>query len=370
VSKIDAASSPVRKENLMLSNRTRLVVLVGFIVLAAGLAIFVGWQSSRISLDVRLDRSAAQFAYLQFGSDGGGDVYILDTEKRGITQLTTNNRVSRVQWRADGESLILSLVDKSHSELVVAQGKVNALAKPDEYSASLSPDKKLFVRDNCQGDAGAYGWDNKASIFVGSAANNSDSRQIANGCFPSWSPDGQQITFASQQSGDADPEIYIVNSDGSNLHRLLVKAGADVLPRWSPDAKHIFFEAISTYPDSKTLKYDLYHVDVTGQNLAKVDSLDRFSSNHWSPDGQTFLYLSDGGSLCVVKADGSGRHCPSNPAGDGAWSSDGKQVAYKKGGSGPVCIFDSAATNNLNERCFHGTEKATFLLSRPVAVQP
>jgi WD40 repeat protein len=354
----------------MSSNRPRLVVLLCFIVLATGLAIFVVWQSSRISLDVRLDRSAAQFAYLQFGSDGGADVYILDAEKRNITQLTTNNRVSRMQWRADGESLLLSLVDKNSSELMVAQGKVNALAKSDEYFRNLSPDKKLFVRDNCSGDAGAYGWDNKASIFVGNAANSSDSRQIANGCFPNWSPDGQQITFASQQSGDADPEIYIVNIDGSNLHRLLVKPGADVLPRWSPDGKRIFFEAISTYPDNKTIKYDQYHVDVTGQELAKVDSLNPYAPILWSPDGQMLLYLSAGGSLCVAKADGSGQRCPHSPAGDGAWSSDGTRIVYKKGGQGPVCIINSTAINNLNERCFPGTEKATFLLSRPVTVQP
>jgi TolB protein len=38
---------------------------------------------------------------------------------------------------------------------------------------------------------------------------------------PVWSPDGNQIAFYSNRDGDF--EIYVVNSDGSNLRQITSK---------------------------------------------------------------------------------------------------------------------------------------------------
>jgi dipeptidyl aminopeptidase/acylaminoacyl peptidase len=48
--------------------------------------------------------------------------------------------------------------------------------------------------------------------------------------YPTWSPDGSQIAFLSNFSGNS--EIWVVNVDGSNL-RQLTSAGKDVrFPYW------------------------------------------------------------------------------------------------------------------------------------------
>ena len=56
---------------------------------------------------------------------------------------------------------------------------------------------------------------------------------------PNWSPDGSKIAFSSNRSGDY--EIYVMNSDGSNVQRLTNSAGADRTPSWSPDGTRILF---------------------------------------------------------------------------------------------------------------------------------
>ena len=47
---------------------------------------------------------------------------------------------------------------------------------------------------------------------------------------PSWSPDGQRIAFTSQRDGN--PEIYVMNADGSGPTRLTINAAADSAPNW------------------------------------------------------------------------------------------------------------------------------------------
>ena len=63
---------------------------------------------------------------------------------------------------------------------------------------------------------------------------------------PAWSPDGTRILFVCR-IGPAGPtgiptfEICVMNADGSNLTRLTDNALADLTPTWSPDGQKITF---------------------------------------------------------------------------------------------------------------------------------
>ena len=50
-----------------------------------------------------------------------------------------------------------------------------------------------------------------------------------------WSPDGTRIAFRSQRDGD--PEIWLMNADGSEPHRL----ARGLSPAWSPDGSKIAY---------------------------------------------------------------------------------------------------------------------------------
>jgi Tol biopolymer transport system component len=62
-----------------------------------------------------------------------------------------------------------------------------------------------------------------------------------------WSPDGQRIAFVSERSsggGDrigALQEIYVINADGSRERRLTRNSVMDMEPSWSPDGSKIAF---------------------------------------------------------------------------------------------------------------------------------
>ncbi len=50
---------------------------------------------------------------------------------------------------------------------------------------------------------------------------------------PSWSPDGTQIAFHSDQSDDGR-DIFVIDRDGENQQRITRKEGWVLLPAWSP----------------------------------------------------------------------------------------------------------------------------------------
>jgi TolB protein len=70
-----------------------------------------------------------------------------------------------------------------------------------------------------------------------------DRRTPANGdplkqnYLPVWSPDGSKIAFTTNRDGN--PEIYVMNRDGSGLRRMTNSPAIDVTPTWSPNGAQL-----------------------------------------------------------------------------------------------------------------------------------
>jgi len=109
----------------------------------------------------------------------------------------------------------------------------------------------------------------------------------------SWSPDGSLIAFASNRSGyeeklteeqealfDRDPawanEIYVMNSDGSNVRRLTTSPGYDGGPFFSADGKRICFRRFS----ENGATAEIMTMGVDGKNEGQLTKLGAMS---WAP---------------------------------------------------------------------------------------
>ncbi len=124
---------------------------------------------------------------------------------------------------------------------------------------------------------------------------------------PAWSPDGQRIAFVSERSGNS--ELYVMNADGSNVVRRTFSASFAQNPSWSPDGTKIVYSTNSN--GSGNLWVVSPNAGGPGPTLLfEAPGWDAQPS--WSPDGTKLALVSDWYAydfvfdIFLINADGSG----------------------------------------------------------------
>jgi Tol biopolymer transport system component len=172
-----------------------------------------------------------------------------------------------------------------------------------------------------------------------------------------YSPDGRQIAFVSERDNPAS-DLYVMNSDGSDVRRLTFDNLTEKKPAWSPDGTQLVYSAFPAMGPGQ----QIHVIGADGSNATPLTTGPSLNAApHWSPDGQSIVFISsrDGNQeVWVMNADGS------NPVQftfteapvahlRPSWSPDGGQIAFARdlntGGSTEPDIFVMNADGS-NER--------------------
>jgi len=168
---------------------------------------------------------------------------------------------------------------------------------------------------------------------------------------PHWSADGERLIFNSDHDDEPKdtPDLWTMNADGSELEELVDSPPtADFSGRWSPDCEEVLFVS------DREGNYDLYIIDTDGTNLRQLtDEPSGEWAARWSPDGESILFVSDrtgNTDLFVMNVNGSNVVQLTDYQGsdlDPAWSPDGARIVFMsdRGGKPDLWIIAADGTD-------------------------
>jgi Tol biopolymer transport system component len=154
--------------------------------------------------------------------------------------------------------------------------------------------------------------------------------------WPVWSPDGKQIAFRKRRpmipKQTPTYAVFIINSDGSNLHQLTNEEANEGEPSWSPDGRHIAFSS------ARVDRSDIWTINFATKEMRRLTRTDGLTVEpSWSPDGKYIAYRDDSPNgqftVYVMRANGDDQRelAPGDfwrRRGLPRWSPDSQSVVY------------------------------------------
>ncbi|MEW6214137.1 MAG: hypothetical protein AB1478_02865 [Nitrospirota bacterium] len=258
-----------------------------------------------------------------------GDVTFVDRHMKNVTQLTFDGDNGEAYFSPDGHKLIFQSNRGGYAcdkiWIMNTDGSEKKMVSPNHGAHTCSfffPDNQKIVfasTSHLPGDCPAkskapqgahFVWHlYPYNIFVANT-DGSEMKKITDNpkydAEPIVSPDGRQIVFGSQRHGDFD--IYIMNSDGTNVRRLTERIGYDGGPWFSPDGKKIVWRAWYPETEEEIAKWrdciendyivpvplDIWIMDADGSNKKMIlhNGATNFAPS-WHPDGKRIIFSSN-----------------------------------------------------------------------------
>jgi Tol biopolymer transport system component len=224
-----------------------------------------------------LSPDGTQVAFYATSRDRDNEIYVINTDGSGLTRLTNREGEDTApSWSPDGSRILyISSVFTTGAYLNIfvmdADGSnphpLTNFTDTDGFSAGWSPDGSQIVFATVKNHVFHL------NIMDADGSNaqvikTDPAQEIGS---PVWSPDGTKIAFLSRKSAGDPPELDVINIDGTDQRSLT--AGFHVIYAglsWSPDGQKLLFTMMG---DGKSTEgnHQLYIVNVDGSDLHKLD---------------------------------------------------------------------------------------------------
>ncbi len=236
-----------------------------------------------------------------------------------------------------GARIVVTDAEGSNPRQLVTGGDLDTAAKWSGNGTQLAfwraiGQRWCIVIVNADGSA-------RATVATGAPFAAGDAEQWANGV-PSgldWSPDSRRLAFSMLT--DAVPHVWVVASDGTDLHTVGDPTLPASDPAWSSDGTQIAFHGgQGTEPDG------IYVMNADGSDVHRISRTSgngiAFVAPRWQPGGDLVAYQAnpvDALHVFVVRADGSAERdvslaVPGAPSDSWpSWSPDGTRLAFVRG---------------------------------------
>jgi Tol biopolymer transport system component len=189
------------------------------------------------------------------------DVFVMNEDGSNVKRLTQMSKCYAARFTPDGSTIFFEHDDDIWKMNADGSGQTNLTNTTDNIEAFpvVAPDGSRI--------AYLFGWYGGFEIYTmkpdGSERTPITSREFD--WLPAWSPNSKTIAFSSLRGGGVN--IWVVNRDGSDL-RQVTQFGSDrvaISPVFAPDGKQIAFSTISA-----GTAWEIWVVNLDGSNPHKV----------------------------------------------------------------------------------------------------
>ncbi len=246
--------------------------------------------------------------------DGDEDVWMLRAGQ--ATPITAQGVIdANPAWSPDGSRVAFTSGPVEDLDLytMAADGSDRRLVWAGDTlqsSVDWSPDGESLVVD-------AYAADGTLQVFTIPVSGDGDAVQLTHGKpngKPTWLPDGSGLLFLSLRDGDQQ-EIYSMAIDGSDPMNLTHHPARDVLAEMAPDGRQI------AYASDRSGDREIWVMNANGSDPVRLTRSPGDDSNPtWSSDGRHLLFTSDRQpkGIWAMHPDGSQQE----PVMPGGWTPD------------------------------------------------
>lgn len=193
------------------------------------------------------------------------NIYMINATSGAAVQQVTATNTDEIgpQFTKNGESIYYTKEENGRFYIWNINLKTSLLTQFSEgFTPNLTPGNGSLVitRNSKDGEGRGEIW--MIDLKIGTETLILNHPEIGYSS-PAIHPDGKVIcVVGSTEKSDTRPQnldIYLVNTDGTNLRQITFHGGHDVSPQWSPDGKSLFF--ISQRGNEKG-NFNVWKIDV------------------------------------------------------------------------------------------------------------
>jgi tricorn protease len=242
--------------------------------------------------------------YYNSDRDGHFNIYAYNVSTAKTTQIThtkqwdvrwpSSDHQGRIVYEMNGELQILDTKSAKASPISITVPDDGLARRPSRVSAANNIESYELSPKGERAVFSARGDIFSAPIEKGPTRNLTHSSG-AHDKWPSWSPDGSQIAFISDLSGEE--ELYLVPQDGLKPPQQITTGGSAMRyqPEWSADGKRIAFSD----KDGK-----VYVVTLADKKVTQIVDAPRGQVRDyvWSPSGNylAFSFVTNGNGFSQI----------------------------------------------------------------------
>ncbi len=216
---------------------------------------------------IQLTDDAADYAYPSFSPDGkqvtfcstrtgNWQIYTMDVDGRNVVQVTSDSMQNvHPSFSSDGGHLVYSSIGSRSgqwelwtADLTTGEKKMIGFGLFPSWSPDKSVNRIVYQRARQRGSRWFSLW--TLDMVNGEARRVTEVAVCSNAAIvaPVWSSDGKRIAFATIAQPQNSPhgklpgqqDIWTINADGSNRHRITDGVGCNFSPYWSADNRIYF----------------------------------------------------------------------------------------------------------------------------------